>query len=106
MVHGVFPLLHITLKLYLTIFCGACGLFAVSIRVNSSFSSFGTQQRETLSHIKHLYNVTFYTVVLQVLQVYLLLLLSPAGLGALQESFPASILLHLYQSYHHHPIGQ
>ena len=33
----------LTLKLYLTMFWGACGLLAVRIRVNSSFSSWGTE---------------------------------------------------------------
>ena len=36
------PLFYLsqTLKLYLTMFCGAWGLFAVRIRVNSSFNSY------------------------------------------------------------------
>lgn len=33
----------LTLKLYLTIFWGACGLLAVRMRVNSSFNSWGRQ---------------------------------------------------------------
>lgn len=38
---------NFTLKLYLTTFCGAFGLFAVSTLVISSFSSLWTQKTET-----------------------------------------------------------
>lgn len=34
---------RLTLKLYLTMFWGACGLLAVRMRVNSSFSSWGRE---------------------------------------------------------------